>query len=110
MSIPDAFNPARPLLDEHRLSVEAQEFQLDLMERLQLSSTQKDIPQTALDNLCMRDLRARLKSEPDQQMAQQLYEKVRFFLIQHSWAKLEQLRALPSVCFLKISFNYGIDQ
>ncbi len=95
LSIPDAFNPAQPLLYEHHLSEEAQEFHLDLMERLQFSPTQKDISQTALDNLPMRELRIRLKSEPDQQMAQQLYENVRLFLIQHSWADEGQFRALP---------------
>lgn len=106
LSIPEAFNPAQPLLSEYNLSEEAQEFHLDLMERLQLSPTQKDIPQTALDNLPMRELRIRLKSEPDQQMAQQLYENVRLFLIQHSWTKLDQLRELPPEVFKEVRVFY----
>ena len=98
MLIPNGFDPTQPLLYQHRLSEEAQEFHLDLLERLQISSEDSDISQTALDNLPMHDLRMKLRTEPNQQMAQQLYEKVRLFLIQNSWAKQEQFRALsPNV-------------
>lgn len=91
---PPDFNAAFALLDNGKLSEEAQEFCFDLAEQMQITfSMQQDIPQTALDNLKIIQMRQRLKNYPNQQMAQDIYERVRSFLIEHSWASPEQLRA-----------------
>jgi hypothetical protein len=107
LPIPDGFNPSQSLLYEHRLSEEAQDFHLDMMERLQLPPTlETDIPQSVLDNTKMLDLRQRLKAMPDAHEAQALYEQLRLFLITHSWTTPEQLKALSRDVFMEVKVFY----
>lgn len=92
--IPDGFNPSQPLLYDRCLSEEAQEFYLTLTEHLELPSfALADIPQAALDNLKMIELRQRLQNKSEVAEAQELYVRVRSFLIEHSWTTRDQLRA-----------------
>jgi hypothetical protein len=107
---PQSFNAAFALLDNDKLSDEAQEFCFEISEQMQLPlSMEQDIPQTALDNLKIIHLRQRLKNHPDRQAAQNRYVQVRSFLIEHSWASPEQLRAQPDILSELREFYDGID-
>ena len=93
---PDDFNPSHSILYDRRLSEEAQDWYLTLTEKMQFPLfLHEDVPQTALDNLKMSDLRQRLRENPDRQTAQALYVQVRSFLIEHSWTTHDQLREQP---------------
>lgn len=108
---PQNFNATFALLDNGKLSDEAQEFCFEISEQIQLPlSMQQDIPQTTLDNLKIIHLRQRLKNHPDRQAAQNLYVRVRSFLIEHSWASPEQLRAQPDMLAELSEFYDSIDE
>ncbi|MDX1993582.1 MAG: hypothetical protein SF029_14435 [bacterium] len=103
--VPDTFNPSQPLMYEGRLSEEVQEYEQALVEHLQAASIET-ISQTDLENLAIRELRLRLKSQPDQRAAQQLYEQVRGFLIKNSWTTQEHLRRLSNAIFQEVRAFY----
>jgi len=106
MLIPETFDKTKALLYEHRLSDEAREYLLDFMDQLEISPSSAFIPQAALDNSFMRELRKRLRTEPNQQQAQELYENVRTFLVENSWVTSEELRRLDPSASKEIKVFY----
>jgi hypothetical protein len=92
LAVPSEFNPSQSLLYDMRLSEEAEDYYLEMMERLEISSFQEDVPQSAFDNLQMQKFQTRLRDMADKQAAQSLYEEVRLFLITRSWTTSEELR------------------
>ncbi len=94
LPIPEHFNASQPILYDHRLSEEAQHFYLTLMEEMGLPPfSQEDVPQAALENYLVIELRQRLREHPNVEKAQHLYVQVRSFLIEHSWTTAQRLRS-----------------
>lgn len=94
--IPAPFNPTQSVLVAGQLSEEAHAFCLELSDRLDLTlvADAAHLPQTALDNLAIRNLRERLKAQHTP-AAQQLYCTVRSFVIEHSCFTVQTFRRLP---------------
>lgn len=110
LPFPAEFDPRFPLLDNGTLSDEAQDYCFYQAEKMQLSSnTLSNISQTMLDNLAFIQLRQKLKNHPDQETAQALYVRVRSFLIEHSWASINQLRSNPDILSELGKFYESID-
>jgi hypothetical protein len=90
---PKGFYSQAPLLDQGELTDAAQEFCFEMTEHMQLSSTSlTNISQTMIDNLEMVKFRQNLKNNSDQEASQTTYVRVRSFIIENSWASIDQLR------------------
>lgn len=107
LPIPNDFNRSQAILYDRCLSDEAQDYYLTLTEQMELPPlAQEDIPQAALDNWIMIELRQRLKDSPDASAAQDLYMRVRSFLIEHSWTTPDRLRAQTPAVFQELRQFY----
>jgi hypothetical protein len=86
------FDGSQKLLYDNNLSEEAQEFHLYLSEQMGLSTASRfALSKDDMDNLKMVELRRELRQMPDRAAAQKLYVAIRSFLIEHSWASLDDL-------------------
>jgi hypothetical protein len=85
------FDMSQPLLYENALSEEAREYYLDLMDEWEIDPA-TEINQDILDNARMKTLRQELLNMPEHDKAQAIYSMVRGFLIEASWASLDDLR------------------
>lgn len=92
--LPDNFDASQPLLYDGQLSEEAESFWPAWAEQVDLPlSSQPGLLQRTLESQLMRDLLQRLRAMSDIQAAQAHYVQVRSFLIEHSCATGDQLRA-----------------
>ncbi len=107
LPIPDDFNRSQAVLYDRHMSEEVQDYYLALTEEMELSNfPQEDIPQSALDNLKMIELRQRLKDNSDAETAQEIYVQVRSFLIEHSWTTPDEMRAQGAAIFKELREFY----
>lgn len=111
LPIPDGFNPQFPLLDQGHLSDEAQEFCFYLTEQIQISPINiPNMSATMLDNLEMIQFRQELKNNPNPESAQDIYVRVRSFLIENSWVSIDNLRRQFDIFSLLVRFYEPIDE
>ncbi|MDX2162939.1 MAG: hypothetical protein SF162_16605 [bacterium] len=97
VTAPAVFDSSQPILSQNQLSAEAQEFCMAMSESLQIDVYRGSLPQTALDNLIMIDLRKTLQQWPDRAEAQHTYVAIRSFLSTYSICTVRDLRRQTAI-------------